>query len=318
MSVLERVIADELRLPEKEISMIVNGGHSSYKAININKRDGGKRYVFIPSSEIKMLQIWAVERIIGKLPVSDICMSFRKGRSILDNAKIHRNSRFFFKTDIQNFFPSIRIDFFMKIFENNMEYISKNDSALAGVEFSEYENFFKKICFSKSGSLPIGYASSPSISNSVMFDFDEEIIIRLKKEFSAERKKSFFLTRYSDDFIFSSDEKEKCKVFYKIFKQTISDGKYNFLRINYKKSKLMEKNYGNVNVTGLRILKDSSISLAPAYKSQIRLFLKLFKKGEYSGGHDKLLGHISYVKHNDPAFYNLLITKYIDVIEGLK
>src|SRR5712692_1936401 len=62
-----------------------------------------------------------------------------------------------------------------------------------------------QICFDKKHSLPIGYISSPAISNAVMYDFDKMLYIIVNE--NQEKIGKGVVTRYADDIVFSTDIK---------------------------------------------------------------------------------------------------------------
>lgn len=106
--------ADFLKISRSQLSYVlfVKHPHSYYKTFEIPKKSGGTRVINAPYGELKFIQeqlnkrlaeyqkyIWEVK---GVRPA--ISHGFEKGKSIITNAKIHRNKRYVVNLDIENFF----------------------------------------------------------------------------------------------------------------------------------------------------------------------------------------------------------------------
>ena len=100
-------MASDLCLDQDYIASVVKRSRFYYRDYYIDKRDGGKRKISQPSSELKTMQYWVKKNILSKLPVSDSAYAYQKGASIKKHAQVHQNSRHIFHTDICSFFPSI-------------------------------------------------------------------------------------------------------------------------------------------------------------------------------------------------------------------
>ena len=113
--------------------------------------------------------------------------AFQQGTGVKQCIEQHLNSYRFFKTDIHKYFESIT-------FENASKKISK-----AKLLPKSHQTLLLEACFYK-GTLPIGYVSSPIISDIYLHEFD---MLMLNHE-------GLIYTRYADDLIFSarSDQTE--------------------------------------------------------------------------------------------------------------
>ena len=122
----------------------------------------------------------------------DVVFSYLKNKNILDAVSQHRHSRFFLQTDIVDFFGSISEKEVKKILEKNLINSPIND-------LRKYtDNILKLVMLN--GSLPIGFATSPNISNSFLFEFD-----KLFKKYCDQN--GLIYTRFADDIIVSSQSK---------------------------------------------------------------------------------------------------------------
>lgn len=101
-------LSTTLYLPEHEVTAFINTAPYRYKEYSIPKRNGtGTRQIAQPSSELKVLQALAIEKIKNNFPIHSSAMAYREGLSIKDNASMHANNKFLLKMDFENFFHSI-------------------------------------------------------------------------------------------------------------------------------------------------------------------------------------------------------------------
>lgn len=136
-------------------------------------------------------------------------MAFREKRSILSNAKAHANSRFFVRVDFSDFFHSIRHADLM------LSLAGSEATRELTARYTDAGEFIARICFDSNHRLPIGYISSPAISNAVMFEFDTRLESILHA--NADKTGIFKITRYADDIVFSTDKKGGCNSFLELF-----------------------------------------------------------------------------------------------------
>ena len=81
-----------------------------YKQFYISKKNGGTRTIDEPYPSLKEIQTWILDNIltpVSKQFVSPVAKAFMPGKSLIDNAKFHRNKKYVVALDIQDFFSSI-------------------------------------------------------------------------------------------------------------------------------------------------------------------------------------------------------------------
>lgn len=310
MTKIEEIIAQELGTNTDLISKAIKEARAKCKRFTIPKKNGGLRTIYQPCSEAKMIQNWLLEKIFKKLPVSECATAFNKGASILENARRHRNAPYLVRIDIKNFFQSINFNDLVPIIgiaTINMEEKQKK----------ELELIIMQTCFNNSGRLPIGYPTSPTIANIVMFKLDTELSEKINS--IPEVLGNASITRYADDFIFSTDKKGACQEFIKILSDILKKTQSPRLEINEAKTKIMSKKGGSALVTGLRIKEDGGIGVHKNYKSHIRLMLKLFAEGRLKiEEHEKLKGHLSHLQSVDPKLFTQLSHKFYKEIAKIR
>lgn len=169
---------------------------AKYKKFEIPKRHGGTRQISAPLDDLKVLQRNlatflqdCVETINETNGLADqIAHGFKRKRSIITNARPHRNHRFVFNLDLSDFFGTINFGrvrgFFMK--DTNFALDKKVATILAQIA-----------CFESK--LPQGSPCSPVISNLIGHVLDIHLV-RLAA------KTGCSYTRYADDLTFSTNQ----------------------------------------------------------------------------------------------------------------
>jgi len=307
---IKRIISTDLDIPISLIDEAILNSHVYVKKFTIPKRKGGVRVISQPSGKLKTVQYWLIHNIFSNLPVHRSAVAYTHGVSILDNAERHKNNQYFLKIDFKDFFPSIS--------SKDIHAIIEDWSKTNSLDW-KYNNEAKKLveltCFDANKKLPIGYPSSPVISNVVMYDFDKEVekLIDDKSKYG-----EVIYTRYADDIVLSTNKKDVCKELLLLLKKLIRQTKKPNISINPTKTNFSSSSGGSAIVTGLRITADHKITIHKKHKDHIRLLLSLYGKRKLkSEDHISLKGHLSYIRHVAPSFYSKLQKKYFKEIQEL-
>jgi retron-type reverse transcriptase/5S rRNA maturation endonuclease (ribonuclease M5) len=173
-------------------------GASNYKHFEIPKRYGGVREIYAPSSDLKLIQRRlsdilqnCIEEIKEVNGVNDrISHGFKRKKSIITNAKEHRNRKYVFNIDLTNFFGSINFGrvrgFLMK--DKNFSLHANVATVLAQIA-----------CYNNA--LPQGSPCSPVISNLIGHVLDIHLV-------QLASKNGCTYSRYADDLTFSTNKPE--------------------------------------------------------------------------------------------------------------
>jgi hypothetical protein len=308
MTSLVALAATECNLSEDWVQAVLRSGPSDVKKIQVShKRKPGFRLVSRPSAELEILQRWLVLRFFRRNRVHPMAMAFLPNKSILSNANFHKNNDYFIRIDFKDFFPSIRINDLIKALIDDTACIDPL------TKYDGYREFLARICFDFSEKLPIGYISSPAISNLVMWDFDSKLseLVATKKALIGDG----LVTRYADDIVFSTNLRGGCKKFFELFRPLVDMNKYPTLKINDKKTAFSSKAGGSAIVTGLRVCADSHVTVDSRHKDAVRLMLSLHAKGELKTSDFPVLrGHLAFLRNVAPAFYSKICLKYVETI----
>lgn len=308
---LVQLIAAEVGLPKAIIEDIVYFAKTSVKHIKIPKRNGGTRTIYQPDKRTKLIQYWLISRVYCRLPIHHCASAYSQGSSIKDNAIRHQNGRYILKLDFKDFFPSIKY--------NDLDKIIKSWHRAEGINWSldsSAKEIINNTCFYKEGRLPIGYPSSPIISNVVMYKFDAAVVRLLEKnkgDFGA-----CVYSRYADDIIVSASKKGATLRVQHSIEDLIARWSSPTLTLNTSKTRNISISGGSAIVTGLRICHDHHITVRRQYKDHVRLMLTLYLKGKLDGKEtQKLIGHLHYIKNVAPLFLTKLNLKYSSEISRL-
>lgn len=173
---------------------------------------------------IDKAQKYINEHIFNTIPTNRSSTAYQKEKSYLDFLEPHRANYFFLRLDIRNFFHSISIESIREALKSHIsdEKISENFpqssiDLIINLSTIELPKDAANKEFAGKRILPIGFKTSPAISNIVFRKID--III---EDFCA--KHSITYTRYADDMLFSfktpKDHTFKPLIFEPIHKKT--------------------------------------------------------------------------------------------------
>lgn len=174
-----------LGLSATELARYTFDPDSCYRNFDIPKRSGGVRSISSPWAKLLSSQQWIDWYILRQLPVHDSSYGYVRGRSNVCNAAQHLGARSVLCLDIKDFFGSIGFEKVIEIFHD--------------VGYPHNVSFLLARLCTRFGFLPQGAASSPQLSNIIMFNVDE----RLTRECSA---RGYRYTRYVDDITISGDD----------------------------------------------------------------------------------------------------------------
>lgn len=282
--------ADFLKISRSQLSYVlfVKHPHSYYKTFEIPKKSGGTRVINAPYGELKFIQeqlnkrlaeyqkyIWEVK---GVRPA--ISHGFEKGKSIITNAKIHRNKRYVVNLDIENFFGTFHFGRIVGFFEKNRYFRLPHEVAITIAQITCYN-----------GTLPQGAPSSPIITNYICQVLDRRLLL-LAREYRLD------YTRYADDITFSTNDihfTDKYRAFLDAVDTEIQRAGF---RINSKKTRLLFES-SRQEVTGLTVNK--KINSNKQFRKETRaMAYHMYANGEFSiagdsGTLEQLEGRFSFI-----------------------
>lgn len=296
---------DEAR---KEVAKLINielraityvlykkGIEESYKSFEIPKKAGGTRVIDSPNKQLKRIQTQLGKKVYDihknyidqKRIASNISHGFETGKSIITNARIHKNKKYLLNIDIANFFSSINFGRVQGYFNKSQEFMfSKEVSTIIS----------QLVCYEKK--LPQGAPTSPIISN-LIFNIVDLRILSLAKKY----KLSY--TRYADDMSFSTNNKAFRTDHIEFIQELKVLLRNSGFDINESKTRL-EYYSSRQEVTGLTVNK--KINARRKFIKQTRAMVdQLFKTDSFKidgviGTEEQLEGRLAFINQLD--WYN--------------
>lgn len=230
--------------------------------------------------------------------------SFTKGKSTLTALKEHEKSKVFFQTDIKNFYPEITSSDVRRIFLRDLELIPI-------VDFNDYVDRVSDIVTVKEF-LPIGFATSPQISNAFLYEFDNVL-----KNYCDENK--LIYTRYADDLIISSCHNKDLSNIKYVVNKILFEFASESMVLNESKTHISTFK-GKVKALGLVILPNGQVTIDSKYKKKIEYLLYFYNKDKevyskllddvFKDGEHSFFGLLHYAKSVDPKYIHKLQRKY--------
>lgn len=289
-----RQLAKVLNISFKALTYLlyIENTENCYTSFNILKKNGTTREISAPSPKLKNIQkklanfLYLQKTTLDKSKPNFPCLShgFELNKSIITNAKAHRNKKIVINMDLEDFFDSFH-------FGRVRGYFNKNKNFLYPIEVSTM--IAQIACFK--GKLPQGSPSSPIITNLICQTLDVKLF-RVAKKFKLN------YTRYADDLTFSTNDSNFLNFQEDFINEVSNIIKNNGLAINVKKTRIQYKN-SKQTVTGLIVnnkinidnnyFKDTKAMAHSYYKS------KSFHINGKEGTIKQLEGRFSFIDQLD-------------------
>ena len=184
--------------------------NSAYNEFVIVGRSGKRREISTPTRDLMTAQRFIAQHILADLKTGPNSFAYSKGSSIVTCAQVHCSSRWLVKFDVRDFFASIDERRVFRLFLNMgyrplvafelarlctwptrssraNEIVRVQSPRAAGADYSHPHL----------GSLPMGAATSPMLSNLYMASFDHAVSLHCAAH-------SLNYSRYADDIFVST------------------------------------------------------------------------------------------------------------------
>lgn len=265
------------------------------------------RTIFKPSAKLKEFHQFIGGFLLEYLPVDQsVSFAYRKGATLLQAVTPHARSRAFYQTDLERFFESITTDLIRSTFIDAVTPIS---------DLSDHVEQILKL-LTINDRLPIGYSTSPILSNACLYGFDRQLA-------TVSNGRGWIYTRYADDIILSADNREALDGAGKTIECCLTDELGNGFKLNPYKTKLTTVGR-RVKLLGLIILPTGAITIDREVRHRMETWLhfylsdrprlaKIFHEEHAEGmdeGLQRLCGLISYANAADPAYLSKLRIKF--------
>ena len=174
----------------------------NYTQRYLSKKSGGTRKLYMPDAEVKEVQRALLPYLHQQYDVkfpptfqdyinsSHVCLPNLRKISVRQHAGLHAGSKFIFKTDLKDFYPSIQQKPLME--------------ELMSSRFSIPEKMAEMISYigTYKGRLVQGAPTSPVLANMFFWRMDMKLL-----DYATNHAHHITYSRYADDIVFSSDKK---------------------------------------------------------------------------------------------------------------
>lgn len=265
------------------------------------------RTIYKTSKTLKDFHFFLNGFVLEHLPVDNsVSFAYRKGATLLQAVEPHSRSRAFFQADLKRFFDSITTPLIKSVLQCNQTPVA---------DLSDYLGHVLDI-LTIDGRLPIGYSTSPILSNACLLRFDRRLA-----EISQTR--GWIYTRYADDIIISTDNRAAIAEADTVIEECLASELGNGFKLNPSKSKLTTIGR-KIKLLGLVILPTGSIAIDRDVRNRIESLIhfyirdrsrlaRIFEEERGEGmkeGLERLSGLISYTNAADPAYLEKLRSKF--------
>lgn len=292
----------DVELKELTYVLYVEKVDNLYTTFSIPKKNGGERWIHAPQGKLKYIQRRLKALLEGyvktvyseNLVNTNVSHAFTKERSIITNARVHKNKKYVINLDLESFFDSFNFGRVRGFFINN-DYWKLNPLIATLIA--------QLTCYN--GALPQGAPTSPIITNLICNIMDWHLTKIAKKY-----KMSY--TRYADDLTFSTNDKTIEETYSHFLDEIKNEITKSGFKVNDSKTRFTDR-YMRQEVTGLVVNKKISVK-KEYYKNTHAMANRLYRFGEYqidgvNGKTEQLEGRFAFID---------CIEKYNNTIDGIK
>ncbi len=274
-------LAELLELPKNYFRIIHTYKYSEFFE---DKPNGGKRRINVPEESLKKIQK-RIFNLLNRIERPEWVISGQKGKSYVDNAKLHRLNENVCTIDIENFYDSTKEKYVFDFFKYTMK--METNIATILTKLLTYEN-----------RIPTGTSTSQLIA----FLSYKDIFLKI---YEMCEKQGIKFSLYVDDITLSSSRVINKKIKVQI-NQLLNLKKLNIKR---SKTKFFSKNT-NKSVTGTIIDKQKNIKLENKKRKEIiELYKECVNKETYSIEKlVKLNGKINDARQVEPDIFSSIFT----------
>ena len=264
-----------------------------------------QRTVYRPDRKLKAYLVFLNTFIFEYLEVNErVVYSYRKGVNPHSVAVAHAHSRAFFQTDIQNFFGSIDRALTKYII------LSQHDRTPISDLHSYIERILNLITID--GILPVGFPTSPLISNVCLTPFDNDLENYCNSA-------NLIYTRYADDIVVSGQSRDALDSVESKLNEFLTLHFSGNLRLNKAKRKLTTVGR-KTSILGMVILPNGRVTIDIELKRKVEVLLHFYirntekflhmSNGDLDAGVQKLSGYITYINTADKLYLEKLRRKF--------
>lgn len=268
-------------------------------------QSGKTRALLVPNKRLKSFHEFLRLFLLDFLPLNkEVVFSYRKGVSAYDAVARHAMSKSFFVCDIADFFPSIK--------QTRVRATLLTAKIFCPIEDldSWLDRIVDLVCVSDC--LPMGFSTSPAISNAALLAFDDALLADCNS-------RGLVLTRYSDDIIVSGPSFAALAGIQERVTEVLQDTMCGELLLRPKKSKFLHSG-AKIKLLGMVLLPNGTVSVDASVKSEIEVLIHYYLRdkikfaarmnGDQRKVEARLSGLLNYVNTVDQAYLDKLRKKF--------
>lgn len=249
------------------------------------KKNGKVRIYYAPDDDIKkpLQHLNRVLQSVYDKKNADFQVAYKKGKSVYDNAKIHKDKKYVFNIDLKDFYPSCK-----------RELVRKYISFLFSGALNKHEMIekFLDVILIDDG-LFIGNPISGCLANAILnkpVAYLKNICNKAKMNFSV----------YADDMSFSSDKFISEEFVKSLFSEAFAAYEIDkYFTLNDDKS--IGYSGCNRKITGISINDSNKITISRRYYRELRVMIDHLAKGDNTINIKRLQGKIAYATMIDDS-----------------
>lgn len=286
------------------LGLIAISGEKTTQQFKIPKKTGGWRTITAPAGEYRtnldLIQTWLKDAFQN---YTDQSYAYVPGRSILDAVNRHKDSNWFLKLDLHNFFGSVT--------PNNLLHAMSYVYPFCFLPIEKLQILINYCCLD--GGLPQGTPTSPILTNIFMTEVDYTI-----QKICDKKHLGTVYTRYADDMLFSAKAKDTLNELVEDIEPCLD---MHGLELNKEKTRQGSIAGRNWNL-GLMLNKDHNVTVGHKktrqYKSMLYQTLLRYKDGDTTLNHDwqEINGKLNWFRQIEPDYFEYLVGKY-DKLTGV-
>ena len=228
---------------------------------NYEKIQFRKRTIYSPSSKLKQIHRFINNSILEYADINrDVVYSYRKGMTARDAILKHSSNEIFFHTDICHFYNNIVLQDVQRSLNNQLSKVPINN-------INKYIDRILALVV-VDGHIPIGFSTSPILSNICLYEFDCAL-----QNFCKENNLEY--TRYSDDIIISGSPDGIYGGLPDVVDSLLKSNVNQQLELNKEKTKTYKKGH-NFKLLGLNILPNGVVTIPSVDKKEVETLLYFY------------------------------------------
>lgn len=274
-------------------------------AANYDRAVHKGRSIYRPNKKLKAYHAFLNTFLCEYLLTNNrVVYSYRKGIKPHEAVLAHAASRAFFQTDIENFFGSIDRNLVQSTFLHR-------GAAAPVTDLHEHVERILDLT-TVDGALPIGFSTSPPISNACLTDFDNDLEAKCVEE-------GLIYTRYADDIVISSQDRQSLFGINDAVGSLLVKHFAERFKLNPAKSKLTSTGR-KIKILGMVVLPSGQVAVNMELKKRIEVLLHFYVrdkekfldyvKNDMEAGIEQLSGYINYINSADASYLEKLRKKF--------